>query len=269
MGSAPPSEASCRTDLGPARPRRAVRAAARGRRRADRRDLVRGRAPSAELLVKYLFTSERLSIQVHPDDAAARARGYARGKDEAWYVLVGRARRGDRPRPHPPVSRRGAARGGARRQHRAAARLAAGGGRRILLFAGRHHPRDRRRPVADRDPAESRPHLPALRLRPAARAPSRRGGGGRRSRALDAARSTPVEAGPGRTILAAGGAFVLERWTARAHSRPTSPRNMLIPLAGDDAGSVWAAEGRVELAGPVDLLAAYPGGEVRDLELGA
>jgi len=41
-----------------------------------------------ELLVKFLFTSEKLSIQVHPDDAAARARGYPRGKDEAWVVLA-------------------------------------------------------------------------------------------------------------------------------------------------------------------------------------
>lgn len=41
----------------------------------------------AALLVKYLFTAERLSIQVHPDDAAARARGLPRGKDEAWYVI--------------------------------------------------------------------------------------------------------------------------------------------------------------------------------------
>ncbi len=40
-----------------------------------------------ELLVKYLFTSERLSVQVHPDDTAAQARGYARGKDEAWIIL--------------------------------------------------------------------------------------------------------------------------------------------------------------------------------------
>ena len=39
------------------------------------------------LLVKFLFTSEKLSVQVHPDDAAARAAGYARGKDEAWLVL--------------------------------------------------------------------------------------------------------------------------------------------------------------------------------------
>jgi len=40
-----------------------------------------------ELLVKYLFTSERLSVQVHPDDAAAQACGFPRGKDEAWIIL--------------------------------------------------------------------------------------------------------------------------------------------------------------------------------------
>jgi mannose-6-phosphate isomerase len=41
----------------------------------------------AALLVKYLFTAELLSIQVHPNDAAAQARGFPRGKDEAWYIL--------------------------------------------------------------------------------------------------------------------------------------------------------------------------------------
>lgn len=40
-----------------------------------------------ELLIKYLFTSEKLSVQVHPDDAAAQARGLPRGKDECWTVL--------------------------------------------------------------------------------------------------------------------------------------------------------------------------------------
>lgn len=45
----------------------------------------RGEEP--ELLVKYLFTSEKLSIQVHPDDEAARMRGHKRGKEEAWVVL--------------------------------------------------------------------------------------------------------------------------------------------------------------------------------------
>ena len=41
----------------------------------------------AALRVKYLFTAERLSIQVHPDDAAARAKGLPCGKDEAWYII--------------------------------------------------------------------------------------------------------------------------------------------------------------------------------------
>ena len=39
------------------------------------------------LLAKYIFTSERLSIQVHPDDEQARARGLAQGKSECWYTL--------------------------------------------------------------------------------------------------------------------------------------------------------------------------------------
>jgi mannose-6-phosphate isomerase len=40
-----------------------------------------------DVMAKYLFTTERLSIQVHPDDATARQRGYPRGKDECWIVL--------------------------------------------------------------------------------------------------------------------------------------------------------------------------------------
>ena len=38
------------------------------------------------LLVKWIFTSERLSIQVHPDDIQARASGFLAGKDEWWFV---------------------------------------------------------------------------------------------------------------------------------------------------------------------------------------
>ena len=41
-----------------------------------------------DLLVKYIFTSERLSIQVHPDDAYAQAMGLDRGKEECWYVIA-------------------------------------------------------------------------------------------------------------------------------------------------------------------------------------
>ena len=40
------------------------------------------------LLVKYIFTSEKLSVQVHPDDAQAKDLGeYDTGKEECWLVI--------------------------------------------------------------------------------------------------------------------------------------------------------------------------------------
>lgn len=39
------------------------------------------------LLVKLLFTSSRLSVQVHPDDNYASEHHQSLGKTEAWYVL--------------------------------------------------------------------------------------------------------------------------------------------------------------------------------------
>ena len=39
------------------------------------------------LLVKFVFTSDRLSVQVHPDDEFAQAHENSRGKTEMWYVL--------------------------------------------------------------------------------------------------------------------------------------------------------------------------------------
>ncbi len=44
-------------------------------------------AADPSLLLKLLFTSQPLSIQVHPDDAFAHSMGLPRGKTEAWYVL--------------------------------------------------------------------------------------------------------------------------------------------------------------------------------------
>ncbi len=44
-------------------------------------------APDSALLLKLLFTSQPLSIQVHPNDAYAQSIGLANGKTEAWYVL--------------------------------------------------------------------------------------------------------------------------------------------------------------------------------------
>ncbi len=39
------------------------------------------------LLVKVLFPKEKLSVQVHPDDALAQQYGEPRGKTECWYAL--------------------------------------------------------------------------------------------------------------------------------------------------------------------------------------
>jgi len=39
------------------------------------------------LLLKILAPTEKLSLQVHPDDAAAQQSGFPRGKTECWYIL--------------------------------------------------------------------------------------------------------------------------------------------------------------------------------------
>jgi mannose-6-phosphate isomerase len=44
-------------------------------------------APEFPLLIKLLFPADKLSVQVHPDDAQAQALGQPRGKTECWYVL--------------------------------------------------------------------------------------------------------------------------------------------------------------------------------------
>jgi mannose-6-phosphate isomerase len=53
------------------------------------RELV-GQAPRDgnrfPLLMKFLFPQEKLSVQVHPDDAAAQKVGEPCGKTECWYV---------------------------------------------------------------------------------------------------------------------------------------------------------------------------------------
>jgi mannose-6-phosphate isomerase len=56
---------------------------------AEEREQVLGVGGGDEfpLLVKLLFPSDKLSVQVHPDDAQAQAMGQARGKTECWYVL--------------------------------------------------------------------------------------------------------------------------------------------------------------------------------------
>ena len=43
--------------------------------------------PAFPLLIKFLFTSAKLSVQVHPGDAYARDVENSRGKTEMWHIL--------------------------------------------------------------------------------------------------------------------------------------------------------------------------------------
>jgi mannose-6-phosphate isomerase len=55
------------------------------------RELVGEAAPDPHqfpLLTKFLFPKEKLSVQVHPDDATARRHGFPHGKSECWYVMA-------------------------------------------------------------------------------------------------------------------------------------------------------------------------------------
>ena len=44
-------------------------------------------ATGSPLLIKVIFAQEKLSVQVHPDDAMAAKYGEPRGKTECWYAL--------------------------------------------------------------------------------------------------------------------------------------------------------------------------------------
>ena len=241
-------------------------------RRATRRSAKSGsrRRPRPPCCVKYLFTSERLSIQVHPDDDAARARGLPRGKDEAWFVLDAE--------PGAVIGL-----GLTREVSRDALRAAALDGSIEALLDWR--------PVAAGDIFYS----PAGTIHAI-------GGGialievqqnldltyrlydyGRPrelhlDEALAVARRGPwsplPEAAnePGRRILAAGRAFALERWTARRRGRRRERSSCRSSSAGAIDGEALVGRrglvggrGRPEIAGDgVDLLVASP-----RLELGA
>ncbi len=45
-------------------------------------------SPASPLLIKVLFAKQKLSVQVHPDDAMAQKYGDPRGKTECWYALA-------------------------------------------------------------------------------------------------------------------------------------------------------------------------------------
>jgi mannose-6-phosphate isomerase len=227
------------------------------------------------LLVKYLFTSEKLSIQVHPDDEAARKAGHRRGKEEAWLVLEAE------PEATIGIGLKAAT---SREQLRAAAQD--GSIKELLDW----------RPAVAGDyyysPAGTvhaiGPGLALIEIQQNVDLTYRLYDYGRPrelhlKEGIEAANPLPYEPPmqphrlkDGREILAEGRAFVLERWlgmrSAKLSAAAEAPA-WLIPVRGSSEadgqpivpGSVWMADSpvRISMSGDTELLVAYSGSEVR------
>ena len=226
-----------------------------------------------ELLIKYLFTSEKLSVQVHPDDAAARAAGYPRGKDEAWVVLAADPHATIAIGTLSPISREDL---------------------RVAALDGTIEARLDWKAVKTNDfyysPAGTvhaiGPGLTLIELQQNVDLTYRLYDyGSDRELHLDAgiavadpvpyvATFVPHEQAPGRLLLAAGPKFVVERWTTAGEGTLDAGDApvWLVPLAGKGlidgdplaAGGTWLARGASELkleAG-IDLVICYTGDKV-------
>lgn len=231
-----------------------------------------------ELLVKYLFTSAKLSVQDHPDDAYARAHGYERGKSEAWQILSAE--------PDATIGL-----GMLKPMTKDELRTSA-------LDGSIEHLMDWKSVKADQfyySPAGTvhaiGPGLVVVELQQNVDLTYRLYDyGSDRELHLDdeIAVANPVpwvspfaprELSPGRKLLLAEGAFVVERWTAAASGTLAATRERpvwLVPLRGDGeldgetigAGGVWLVDSAVPLAiaDGIDLLITYPGkDEIADL----
>lgn len=224
-----------------------------------------------ELLVKYLFTSEKLSIQVHPDDAAARASGYPRGKDEAWVILAAEPDSTialGTVKPLTGEELRAAALDGsieqlvdwkparagdviyspARTVHALGAGLTLVEVQQNVDLTYRLYDYGRPRELHLTDGVAVSDAVPF------------------------AVEDRSVAVAPGRTILCEGGKFVLERWSwdgARTVALPADRPGLFVPVAGSgtidgaawDAGECWAVDGgaAIDVAPGADILFAYPG----------
>lgn len=225
-----------------------------------------------DLLVKYLFTSEPLSVQVHPDDDQARARGLPRGKDECWNILAARPDSTIALGTKQPIDKdrlRDSAKNGGIEAlldwkpvkpgdflYCASDTIhAIGGGLTVIeiqqnsetTYRLYDYGSDRELHLDDgiavADPTPYRPIV------------------------------SPGAAGEGRTIQVEGPKFVLERWSGgeRAVKLPAGKTGWLVPIkgTGEVAGVAWRAGECVSLTGDevvtagadADLLFAYPGTE--------
>ncbi len=225
---------------------------------------------SPDLMVKYLFTSEKLSIQVHEDDDTAHAAGRARGKDEAWVILAADPGSTIALGTHDVVDRdilRASALDGSiemlvdwKPVHAgdviySAARTVHAIGAGLTLIEVQQNVDLTYRLYDYGRPRDL--HLEA---------------GIAVSDAVPfVAPLSPGDIGGGRSILCEGGKFVLERWTwdgARPIALPDGVPGWLIPVSGCGtvdgaifaAGECWMVDGGVTLSIDMgsDVLFAYP-----------
>jgi mannose-6-phosphate isomerase len=223
-----------------------------------------------DLMVKYLFTSEKLSIQVHEDDASAQAAGRERGKDEAWVILAAEPDAtialGLRE-PATSEKLRAAAVDGSIEQLAdwkpvkagdviySAARTVHAIGAGLTLIEVQQNV-----DLTYRLYDYGRPRELHLEAGLAVSDP-----------VPFVAPPIPGDAGDGRTILCEGGKFVLERWSwvgARTVTLPDGVPGWLIPVSGGGtvdgaafvAGECWMVEGAIalEITAGSDVLFAYP-----------
>lgn len=232
------------------------------------------RGGDAELLIKYLLTCEKLSIQVHPDATAAQAQGHKRGKDEAWLIV-----------DTEPGAKIGI---GLRREvgKDELRRAALDGSIEELVDWREAHPGDFYYSPAGTIHALG-PGLTLIEIQQNVDLTYRLYDYGRpRELQLDeavaaalpepyAAPFTPYQYSPGREILADGPAFVVERWTTPAGGRLAGEEGRpvwLIPVHGGglvdserlEPPAVWLVEdqSRVRIDEGSEMLFAYPGAGV-------
>jgi mannose-6-phosphate isomerase len=234
------------------------------------------------LLIKYLFTSDRLSVQVHPDDADAKKRGYPRGKSESWVILAAD--------PHASI-----ALGTLDVMSRDDLRRSAEDGSIVQKLDWKAVKKDDFYYTPAGTIHAIGPGLTLVEVQQNVDLTYRLYDyGSDRELHLDdgiavsdpvpyVATHHPREIAPGRTILCDGPAFVLERWTGggtatlAATSDGKSRPIWLVPLSGHgriddaafDAGTAWLVEDRARLSleADSDLLVAYAGqGVIKSLK---
>ena len=222
------------------------------------------------MLIKYLFTSEKLSVQNHPSDAEAQKRGLPRGKDECWLILRAEPDSTIAIGPKAPMT---------------------ADALRASALDGSIEDRLDWKPVKAGDFFYSHSGvihaigagLTLIEVQQNSDTTYRLYDYGRpRELHLDdgvavaeltpyVAPSAPGEVAPGRTILVEGPKFVLERWSGgtRAIALPDGVTGWLVPVTGDGTvgGVAWKAGECVTVTGAetlhasadADLLFAYPG----------